>query len=194
MFSFLKTKYTDDERQYLEHIQAAILANGVTRDEAMSLAREILDTAIERAKKADLRGVKTLGDKAIRDERFIQKRLSTGLSKDDILRHLNRDYVMIVAELMLIDAHRFSIFKALTGEGESPANAIRSLRKTFLYCDDPEKSHQDYQGEDADIYPEFTLRYEKWRSQISQSEVQELAGRYSTYNAMVRDLIRKGII
>lgn len=194
MFSLFKTKYTDDEKQYLNHIETAILANGVTRDEATSLAREILDAAIERAQKAGLRGVKNLGDKAIRDERFTQKRLSAGLTKDDILRHLNRDYVMVVAEIMLIDAHRFSIFKALTAEGESSANAVRFLRKTFLYCDDPEKSHQAYQGEDADIYPEFTLRHEKWRSQISPEKVQELASRYCTYNAMVRDLIRKGTI
>ncbi|MCK9381945.1 MAG: hypothetical protein M0P95_12905 [Sulfuritalea sp.] len=194
MFSLFKTKYTDDEKQYLKPIETAILANGVIRDEATSLAREILDAAIERAQKTGLRGVKNLGDKAIRDERFTQKRLSAGLTKDDILRHLNRDYVMVVAEIMLIDAHRFSIFQTLTAEGESSANAVRFLRKTFFYCDDPEKSHQAYQGDDADIYPEFTLRHEKWRSQISPAEVQELASRYSTYNAMVRDLIRKGII
>ena len=194
MFSFFKTKYTEDEKQYFDCIKKVVLCNGVTQNEAESIAKQMLDEAIKKADKAGLRGVKTIGNNAIKDEQFLNKRLKAGLTKDDVLKFLNRDYVWIVAENMLTDAHRFSIFMALTEDGKSDEEAVKVLRKTFIYCDDPEKSHPNYQGEDADIYPEFTLRHENWRSQISPTEEQNLANQYSTYNAMVSDLIRKGVI
>ena len=194
MFSFFKTKYTEDEIQYLDCIKKIIFFNGTPQNEVESTAKQILDEAIKTADKAGRRGFKTMGDNAIKDERFLNKRLKAGLTKDDVLKFLNRDYVWLVVESRLADIHRFSIYMTLTKDGKSPDEAVRILRKTFIYCDDPEKSHPNYQGEDADIYPEFTLRHENWRSQISPIEEQNLANRYSTYNAMVRDLIRKGVI
>lgn len=194
MFSFFKTKYTEDEKQYFEYIKNVFLCNGVTENEAESASRQLLDEAIKKAEKANLRGVKNIRDNAIKDEEFLRKRLEAGLTKDDVLKFSNRDYVWIVAENMLVDTHRFSIYVSLTENGKNSDEAVKFLRKTFIYCGDPEKSHQNYQGEDADIYPEFISRHENWRSQISPTEEQNLANQYSTYNAMVRDLIRKGVI
>lgn len=194
MFSFFKTKYTEDEKQYFDYIKKVLSLNGIKSNEVDAAAKQILDEAIKKADKAGLRGVKTIGNNAIKNEQFLAKRLKSGLSKDDVLKFLNRDYVWIVAENMLTDAHRFSIYKTLIEDGESSEEAVKFLRKTFMYCDDPEKSHPNYQGEDADIYPEFTLRHENWRNQVSPAEEQSLAIQYSTYNAMVRDLIRKRVI
>ncbi|CAH1077741.1 hypothetical protein [Candidatus Nitrotoga sp. 1052] len=194
MFSFFKTKYTEDEKQYFDYIKKVVSLSGVASKEVESTARQILDEAIKKADKAGLRGVKTIGNNAIKDEKFLNKRLQAGLTKDDVLKFLNRDYVWIVAENMLTETHRLSMFMALTMGGESDEEAEKKLRKTFIYCDDPEKSHPNYRGEDADIYPEFASRHENWRSRISPTEVQNLANQYSTYNAMVRDLIRKGVI
>lgn len=194
MFSFFKTKYTEDEKQYLDYINKVVSLSGVASNEVEATAKQILDEAIKKADKAGLRGVKTIGNNAIKDEKFLNKRLKAGLTKDDVLKFLNRDYVWIVAENMLTNTHRLSMFMTLAMGGESDEEAIKILRRTFIYCDDPEKSHPNYQGEDADIYPEFTLRHENWRSRISPTEVQHLANQYSTYNAMVRDLIRKGVI
>ena len=194
MFSFFNTKYTEDEKQYFDYIKKVLSLNGINSNEVDAGAKQILDEAIKKADKAGLRGVKTIGNNAIKNKQFLAKRLKSGLSKDDVLKFLNRDYVWIVAENMLTDAHRFSIFKTLIEDGKSSEEAVKFLRKTFMYCDDPEKSHPNYQGEDADIYPEFTLRHENWRNRISPAEEQSIAIQYSTYNAMVRDLIRKGII
>ncbi len=194
MFSFFKKNYNEDEKQYLDYIKKVLLCNSVPQNEVESTAKQILDEAINKADKAGLRGVKTIGNNAIKNEQFLNKRMNAGLTRDDILKFLNRDYVWIVAENMLTDAHRFSIYMTLTEDGKSSDEAVKFLRKTFIYFDDPEKSHQNYQGEDADIYPEFALRYENWRSQISPIEEQNLAKSYSTYNAMVRDLIRKGVV
>ena len=194
MFSFFKTKYTEDEERYLDYIKKVILLSGVKSNDAEETAKQILDEAIKKAEKAGLRGVKTLGDKAIENEEFLNKRLKTGLTKDDVLKFLNRDYVWIVTENMLAEANRLTIYLSLIENGEDSEEAVKILRKFFIYLDDPEKSHQNYQGEDSDIYPEFTLRHENWRSRISSEEESELANQYSTYNAMVRDLINKGRI
>ena len=70
--------------------------------------------------------------------------------------------------------------------------AVKELRKIFIYYGDPENSPPNVQGQDADIYPEFQIRYEKWRVQYSPMEEREMMLKYSTCNAMVRDLIAKG--
>jgi tRNA splicing endonuclease len=194
MFSFFKAKYSEDEKKYFDYFKQTLLASSVAQKAAESLAKQILDDAIAQADKAGLRGISTLGNRAVKDENFLNKRLKAGLTKEDILAFLNRDYVLIVAETKLTDAHRFAMYKTLVDDGKTSQEAVKFLRKTFLYCDDPEKSHQNFQGEDADIYPEFTLRHENWRSQNSAAEIRDLASDYTTYNAMVRDLIRKGVI
>lgn len=194
MFSLFTTKFTKDEKTYLTHIEAVLSATGLGPAEAASSARQILDAAVKKAVKAGLRGVKNLGDKAIKDDNFTRGRISAGLSKDDIMSHLNRDYVLVVAESTMTDAHRFSIFKTLTEEGQSPEAAVRFLRKSFISYGNPADSHKDYQGADADIYPEFAQRFERWRSAVPPTEESDLASQYSTYNAMIRDLVGKGIV
>jgi hypothetical protein len=194
MFSFFKAKYSEDEKKYFDYFKQTLLESNIAQKSAESMAKQILDDAIARADKAGLRGITTLGNSAVKDENFLNKRLKAGLTKEDILGFLNRDYVLIVAEGMLTDAHRLAIYKSLVEDGKSSQEAVKFLRKTFLYCDDPEKSHQNFQSEDADIYPEFTQRHENWRGQLSAMEIRDLASDYTTYNAMVRDLIRKGVI
>ncbi|MDP6426336.1 MAG: hypothetical protein QF443_05045, partial [Dehalococcoidia bacterium] len=76
--------------------------------------------------------------------------------------------------------------------GKTAKKAINEVRKIFIYYGDPENSHPNYQGQDADIYPEFQIRYENWRVQYAPMEEQEMMTKYSTCNAMVRDLIAKG--
>ena len=42
------------------------------------------------------------------------------------------------------------------------------------------------------VFQEFQIRYEKWRVQYSVPEERKMMEKYSTCNAMVRDLIAKG--
>ena len=194
MFSFFKAKYSEDKVKYFEYFKQTLLASSMAQKSAESMAKQILDDAIARADRAGFRDVITLGNSAVKDENFLNKRLKAGLTKEDILGFLNRDYVLLVAEGMLTDAHRFAIYKTLVEDGKSSQEAVRFLRKTFLYCDDSEKLHQNFQGEDADIYSEFTQRHENWRGRLSTMEIRDLASGYLTYSGMVRELIRNGVI
>ena len=194
MFSFFKAKYSEDKVKYFEYFKQTLLASSMAQKSAESMAKQILDDAIARADRAGFRDVITLGNSAVKDENFLNKRLKAGLTKEDILGFLNQDYVLLVAEGMLTDAHRFAIYKTLVEDGKSSQEAVRFLRKTFLYCDDPEKLHQNFQGEDADIYSEFTQRHENWRGRLSTMEIRDLASGYLTYSGMVRELIRNGVI
>ena len=194
MFSFFKAKYSEDKVKYFEFFKQTLLASSMAQKSAESMAKQILDDAIARADRAGFRDVITLGNSAVKDENFLLKRLKAGLTREDILGFLNRDYVLLVAEVMLTDAHRFAIYKTLVEDGKSTQEAVRFLRKTFLYCDDSEKLHQNFQGEDADIYSEFTQRHENWRGRLFTMEIRDLASGYLTYSGMVRELIRNGVI
>ena len=96
MFSFFNTKYNEDEKQYLDYIRKVLSLNGSNSDEVDAAAKQILDEAIKKADKAGLRGVKTIGNNAIKNEQFLAKRLKFGITKDDVLKFLNRDYVWLV--------------------------------------------------------------------------------------------------
>ncbi len=195
VFSFFKKKYTysPDEEKLLDYLIETQVQMGILAETAKPLARTMLHECIDEAEKRGLRGVTNLGDQHTDDAEFMKKRLEAGLTEEDILWAWNRDYVILLAEDKLPNAIRMTLYLMfIEKDGMTPDEAVRQLRKMYIYYGDPDSSHKNYQGEDADIYPEFARRYEEWRSKHSPEEEKELAEQYSTYNAMVRDLIRKG--
>lgn len=155
-------------------------------------ARELLNQCIKKAIEEGLSNVTNLGDKLIKDENFFKKRLEAGLSKKDILNYWNRNYLEILIATELSNTVKFAIYMRFHEEGKSPLECAKQLRKMFVYFGDPQQSHQNFQGEDADIYPEFTKRYDKWRKKYQEQEIEKIVTNYTTYNAMLRERIRKG--
>ena len=179
-------KYTDEEKGFLKHLKET---SGLPEPEC----KEILNKCIKLAKKMDKRGVSNFGDMKIKEKGLFEKKSKAGLSREDFLKYWNRPWVWIAVEAELANLIRFTTFNnILKNEGLSPKEAMKAVRKIFIYYGDPENCNPDFQGQDADIYPEFQIRYENWREQWTPMEEQEMTMKYSTCNAMVRDLITQG--
>ena len=179
-------KYTDEEKGFLKHLKET---SGFPEPEC----KELLNKCIKLAKKCGMRGVSNFGDIKIKEKEAFEKKSKAGLSREDFLKYWNRPWVWIAVEAELANLIRFTTYNNICeNEGLSAKKAINEVRKIFIYYGDPENSPPDYQGQDADIYPEFQIRYENWRVQYAPMEEQEMMTKYSTCNAMVRDLITKG--
>ncbi len=161
-------------------------------------AKKLLTDSIEEARNINLRG-KIGWNYYKNDHQFMYKRKEAGLSEDDIKNFWDREVVLINLEYRLMnvvsDAHeRFPIYKQLVNSGVDRDSAIKIVRKSFPYFGDPGLSHVNFQGDDSDIYPEFQARYYKWKEKTSTDVFRSLSEQYNTLNAMIRFLIKKGVI
>jgi len=185
---------TDAEKQYLKLAQE-YLETSYGETEAKKSAKKLLNKAIEESEKLNLRGVTNLGQLHLEDQEFLAKRFAVGIRREDILATWNRDYVWILIENEIANLLRLPTYQRLVeNEGLSSKEAVKALRKTSPYFGDPEQTHEDYQGEDADIYPEFRFRFDRWREKYLTEQLQQLLNSFSSYNAMIRHFIRKGEI
>tara|TARA_B100000315_G_scaffold27867_1_gene23778 strand:- start:176 stop:811 length:636 start_codon:yes stop_codon:yes gene_type:complete len=178
-------EYTDEEKEFIKGIMDE---TGYPESES----KEILDKCIKLAEKKGLRGVSNFGDIEIKKEGAFDKKSKAGLSREDFLKYWNRPWVEIAIEAEVANIIRFVTHYKLCQKGVPEDDAIKQIRKYFIYYGYPEKPHPNFLGQDADIYPEFQIRYEKWRVQYSVPEERKMMEKYSTCNAMVRDLIAKG--
>jgi len=191
MSSIGSSKYTPEEQSYITTIKNTLIPIGYPEQDAEQLAIELLEKAIKEAEAVGLRGVCNL---QIQDAMFLQKRFNAGLTKEDILLFWNRDYVWLLIEFEIANILRFPVYKQLITEGKTSKEAVKLLRKSMPYFGDPELSHVDWHGEDADIYPEFRARFDRWRNKFSTIEIHKMLEPFSTYNAMIRYYIKKGDI
>lgn len=194
MTALFKSKYTTAEKQYLKLAQE-YLTTSYGEKEAQKIAKQLLNSAIDEAEKLGLRGATNLGQLQLEDQDFLAKRLAAGLTKEDILASWNRDYVWILIENEIANLVKLVIYQHLVeNEGLTSKEAVKAMRKTSPYFGDPEQTHEDYRGEDADIYPEFRFRFDRWRERYSTEQIQRFLKSFSSYNAMIRHFIRKGEI
>ncbi len=194
MLSFFKPRYTSSEQQLLDYIQQTLSVSGLSSWLSSTGAKKILDSAIEEAKELGIYQQLGAGLSRLERPNYLKNRIEAGLTEGDVREYLNLDPVYILSMEKLTNAIRLGVFKELIDQGKTSAEAVKTLRGVYIYYGDPEVSHENFQNEDADIYHEFARRYEAWRSRTDIVTENELAKDYSTYNAMVRDLIRKGQI
>jgi len=188
-------KFNTNEKNYVCQFTSVIDSLGLSKKEAIKIANSLLSKAVKEAEAVGLRGVCNLGDTQVSDEAFLKKRLDAGLTIEDIKKTWNRDYVLILMEKELSTIMRFTLYKHLINtQGYSSSDATHYLRQNQAYFGNPETSHENYQGEDADIYFEFRERFEKWRNKYTPEEIIDMSNRFSTYNAMIRHYIRTGDI
>jgi len=87
-----------------------------------------------------------------------------------------------------------SLWKPGLSEDEEEKVAAK-LRKTFPMYGDPDNT-KVISGDDRPLPHELRGRVDRWRIKIingqGEQELKEKLNRFSTFNAMVRDEIRKG--
>ncbi len=200
------------DKWHLEQVEVMMLpyATTIGQKEAKKMARQMFDSA-----KAELESkygaamyAEDIGDKLIATKKdFVEKRLAAGLSLEDIRNYWNQTFLMRELWFRFLEMPIFMELTKLKQMGKSQDeidNAMdkwaHDLRKTEPRWGEPDQWNTDlpanngYSSDDADMYIEFFMRVIRWQTKTTKTEQQSLLKNYSSYNAMLRNLIRTGAI
>lgn len=131
---------------------------------------------------------------------MVEKRLAAGLMLDDIREYWNQTPLMHNLQNKVLEMGDFIELNIAQQMGKSmddmQAIAV-NWRKTKPRWGDTEQwnpnlpVNKGFTSEDADLYIEFYLRVNRWRAKTSATQQTILLEGFNSYNAMLRDLIRK---
>ncbi len=131
---------------------------------------------------------------------MIEKRLSAGLTLEDIRGYWNMTPLIHNLQNKVMEMSEYIELNVAQQMGKSmdelEAIAV-NWRKTKPRWGDTEQwnpalsVNKSFNAEDADIYIEFYLRVNRWMEKTSQTQQTILLEGFNSYNAMLRDLIKK---
>lgn len=187
------------DRVLLQKIEQMLAPLGATQQ-----AKKILEDAKSDAREIYGENVDfystTVGDQAIRDERFLSERIAAGLTKEEIRDYRNRCLLLQVIEGKIREMLNFIAINIADQQGKDLVEAAQNYFKDvpiYGYPASWDPSLPVNKGRsqvDAPIFVEFAPRIEKWIAGTSDHEKQTLLAKYSSFNAMIRDLVQKGNI
>ncbi len=141
------------------------------------------------------------GNKIISTEKdFVEKRLAAGLTHDDIRDFWNQTLLMQTLRNKFFYMNDFMRLRMAELNGTSIdelSDVTRNWRKTEPRFGDPDQwdsslpANNGFTSEDADIYIEFLQRIAHWSKITKKVEQTALSEKYSSFNAMLRELIRQ---
>lgn len=187
------------EQALLDKTENTLAAYGVPAEQLKSASRSLLDKAKHGAEEVygkDLYA-QNFGDKIIaRGGKFISDRLSAGLTINDIREYWNQPPILNVLEGEIEDFRAFIVCDVARQQGQDEAKAFIQYRQTQPVYGDPSWDsaapvNQGLTEIDARLYREFQLCVNRWVEKTSPEKMRETVGRYTSFNAMVRDLVLK---
>lgn len=140
----------------------------------------------------------SFGDQVIGNEPFLAKRLAAGLTKDDVRNHWNQSMLMQLLQIEVIEMADFIALHVAHEKGEDLQEVARNHRRSNPKWGEPDAwdatlpVNECFTKDDADIFMEFFIRVGRWREKTPQSEQKETLSKYTSFNAMIRDLVRQG--
>jgi hypothetical protein len=140
------------------------------------------------------------GHKAIANAAFMADREAAGLTKDDILAYWNRPMLLGLLEMKVREFADFVSADVVRQQGRDLQQFARDRRMSMPTYGNPkswipsDSMNQGLTAEDADLNPEFALRVGRWQEATSVKETKERAKKFQSFNGLVRDLVRQGII
>ena len=166
------------------------------------IARKIFDEA--KAEALDRIGediyATTFGDRMIANDAFMAPRLAAGLTVEDVQDYWNRPLLLGLIEFKVREFMDFLAVDIAQQQGESLVEAARERRMSGPIYGVPSKwdpnlpTNKGLTTEDADLYPEFAARVGRWQERFTPEDQMALAANYSSFNAMVRSLVRQGAV
>ncbi len=165
-----------------------------------SLARQLFDKVKAEAIQKHGNNIysESLGDQVIAKEPFLAKRLAAGLTKDDVRNHWNQPMLMQLLQVEVIQMTAFIAIDVAREQGKDLQEVARNRRRTNPEWGEPDAwnstlpVNECFTKDDADIFMEFYFRVGRWREKTPQSEQKEMLSKYTSFNAMIRDLVRQG--
>jgi hypothetical protein len=200
MFGSRKSSKDEEILQNIEYMLGAYSALGL---DAKSIAKKLFIEAKDELKKKGMANTMyddTFGERMIANDAFMKPRLAAGLTFEDIRRFWNRPQILVLVGLKVRELADFLTANVAHKQGENLTDVAREMRRRSARYGDPtswEQKHPANEGftsDDADIFPEFVMRVGPWLQNTPVSEQESLVGLHTSFNALVRDLVRNGLM
>lgn len=170
--------------------------------DAKILARQLFDST-----KAEIVGsmgetayAENFGDKLIENKKeAVEKRVSAGLSVEDIRDYWNQTPLIQNLRNKILEYSDFIAINVAQQLGKSDEEIhimVAEWRRTKPRWGDPEQwnpalpINMGFSLIDADIYIEFYLRVNRWMEKAPGSDQKVLLKNFTSYNSMIRDLVK----
>ncbi len=124
-------------------------------------------------------------------QRIINKARKEGATDEDIKEFWN---LIDLERRMVIwseNVFRYSVFLSARESGMSADDAMLQVRKMYPTYGDPDDT-SNTSGDDTPLPHELRGRVDAYREKLGASIIKERVKQYTTYNAFIRDEIRKG--
>jgi hypothetical protein len=172
----------------------------VMGEDVKSLARKIFDKVKAEAIQKHGNNIysESLGDQLIAKEPFIAKRLAAGLTKDDVRNHWNQPMLMQLLQSQVQEMTSFIGLLVADRQGKDLQEVARNRRRRNPEWGDPDlwdatlPVNECFTKDDANIFFEFSFRVGSWQEKTPESVQNEMLSKYTSFNAMIRDLVRQG--
>ena len=189
------------DRWYLTQTEIMLTPLAIMMEtDVKSLARQLFDKVKAEAIQKHGNNIysESLGDQVIAKEPFLAKRLAAGLTKDDIRNHWNQPLLMQLLQVEVLQMTAFIAIDVSRQQGKDLQEVARNRRRTNPEWGDTDAwnatlpVNECFTKDDADIFMEFYIRVGRWQEKTPQAEQKEMLSKYTSFNAMIRDLVRQG--
>lgn len=189
----LEELYTDQLSKLLgwdisrarEEVKGAIQAIKETgeREGVYNLSDNLGDTIISAAKE---------GHKGCME--IVNRAKNDGTTEEDIKEWWNMPHLQRQMVIWSENMFRYSVFwSTIKNDGLSADDAMEHIRKMFPMYGDPEGT-KNASGDDKPLPGEIRGRVDRYRQSKGSAYITKKVMGFSTYNAFIRDEIRKGIV
>jgi hypothetical protein len=187
------------DRKFLQHAEATLSDLAVAGINVKEVARKIYDEVKIDAQRRYGKAMYSNGlDKVLQNTPAIEKRILDGVTMADIQNYWSRPIIVGLLDAKIAEMMNYVFMATAQQQGRDLIAAARDLRRSSPTFGDPggwdleAPVNAGLTQEDAYLYPELAARIMVWRQKTSRSDQDKALEGFSSFNAMVRALIRSG--
>ena len=188
--------------QILLHAEEMLKVLSIYGFDVKAVAKELFDVTKTEAvaRYGDNIYATSTGDRLITNEEVMSPRRAAGLTSEEVQGYWNRPPLLLALEAKIQEHSDFMRMHTAKQQGKDLIAVAQENRRASPIYGSPVTwnaqlpANQGFNAEDADLYPEFIIRVGRWQERTPKAEQQELLKKYSSFNAMIRGLIREGTI
>jgi hypothetical protein len=142
--------------------------------------------------------IENIGDRLIQSKKYFAPRQKAGLTEIDIQRFYNRPSLAVSIVVKINNMTKFILIDIARQNGNDLVQFARDNRRRSPIYGEPDLWDQTlpvnaiFSPEDADLYIEFMYRVGVWRERTPTAEQDGLVAQHTSFNAMIRNLVRQG--
>lgn len=192
--------YIEKELEELYSQMLSQVHTGMTLEQARNEVQKAIDLCKEQAAKegtADLPD--NYGDLLIqatesgdpKAKKIVDKARKEGSTDEDVREFWNLNDLQRRMVIWSENVFRYSTFKCVKKDGLTADDAMVQVRKMFPMYGDPDDT-SNTSGDDRPLPHELRGRVDRYRKKSGAAYIMDKVKQFTTYNAFVRDEIRKG--